>query len=238
MRKRAVLIIAVSCAASGPPAQTVSSGPWRATFRDWSGFDVCATEPSWLLDELDEANGVLEKLTARGGAWPDDELPALEAATRALPPLVDAHGKNLAALARCPYAQGDVYRAAMEKGTRLVAAARAELDGAAKLLRFSQHRRELEKWRKGLEAERDVARDRCSADAGAEPVAYFAYADELDGTTWFFCDGAVVNAPLSGPLELVASPESWPAARVKDQRAACFQAARVYPGGLIKQPPR
>jgi hypothetical protein len=228
-------VLVLSCASAGPPQQVVSAGPWRATYRDWSGVDVCQTEPSWLREELDEANEVLARFTAHGGAWRDDELPVLEAATRALPPLVAAHGKNLEALRACP---GAPYRETVERGLQLVAAARAELDGATRLIRFSRQRNGLEQWRKQLELDREAARERCAADAGGGPVIYFAYGDELAGTTWLFCDGAAVNAPLTGALELTQVPEGWPAARARELKAKCFELARVYPPGLIRQPPR
>ena len=47
-----------------------------------------------------------------------------------------------------------------------------------------------------------------------------------------------MNAPPVGGLDLVEAPEAWPAARAKDLKARCFELARVYPGGQIKQPPR
>lgn len=238
MRRAPVLLVLLACASSGPPVVTVSDGPWRASYRDWSGADVCATEPSWLRDELIEANEVLEKFTARGGAWHDDELHLLEAAARALPPLVEAHGRTLAALSACPYADADVYRSLITKGTKLVEAARAELSDAQKLVRFSHQRRTIEKWRKGLDEEREAARQRCVSDAGEPPHIYFAYGDELAGTTWLFCDGAVVNAPPVGVLDLVEAPDDWPADQATELKTRCFELARVYPGGQIKQPPR
>lgn len=114
----------------------------------------------------------------------------------------------------------------------------AELSDAQKLVRFSLQRRGIEKWRKGLDGEREAARQKCAPDAGEASLIYFAYGDELAGTTWLFCDGAVVNAPSVGGLDLVEVPDVWPAARAKDLKARCFELARVYPGGQIKQPPR
>ncbi len=224
--RRLVLCVLWACVSTGPQQVTVAAGPWRATYRDWSGVDVCETEPSWLREELDEANDVLERFTAHGGAWRDDELPVLEEASRALPPLVEAHAKNLEALQHCP---GEPHATAVERGLKLVAAARDGLDGASKLLRFSSHRRGIEAWRKSLETERDEARERCAADAGALPVIYFAFGDELAGTTWLFCDGAVVNAPLTGGLRLEGGDASV--------QARYFEQSRVHPPGLVKRPP-
>ncbi|MBL8955002.1 MAG: hypothetical protein JNK82_29775 [Myxococcaceae bacterium] len=223
-----LLLVVCSCAASAPPAVTVAAGPWRATYREWAGLDVCETEPSWLREELDDVNEVLERFTARGGTWRDDELPVLEAAMVALPPLVEAHARNVTALKRCP---GGAYAVAVERGEQLVAAARSGLDGAAKLVQFSKGRRNIEAWRKSLEAEREATRERqCRADAGATPVIYYAFGDELAGTTWLFCDGGAVRAPLAGSLVLEAGDERL--------RATYFELARVYPPGQVKHPPR
>jgi len=224
--RRFLLCGLCACASAGPPQVTVAAGPWRATYRDWSGVDVCETEPSWLREELDEANDVLERFTSRGGAWRDDELPVLEDAMRALPGLVEAHAKNLEALRRCP---GAPHAAAVERGLELVAAAGAGLDGAARLIRFSRQRRDIEAWRRSLEAEREAARERCAADAGAGAGIYFAFGDELAGTTWLFCDGAAVNAPMTGGLRLDGGDE--------EAKARYFELSRVHPPGLIKHPP-
>jgi hypothetical protein len=235
--RRVVGLLALCCATSGPPEHRVWAGTWRAIWHDWSGADVCETEPSWLLEELTQVNEVLERFTAKQGTWREDELPVLEEAVRGLDPVVDAHLKNIAAAARCPFAQTGVYRATLEKGASLANAARAELDSAPKLLAFVHHQQALERWRKSLVQRREAGRSSC-ADAGTGPTVYFAWSDELEGTTYLYCDGAVVRAALTGAIELVATPESWPVAQLKSLREKCLDLARLYPGGLIERPPR
>jgi hypothetical protein len=53
-----------------------------------------------------------------------------------------------------------------------------------------------------------------------------------------FCDGAEVNAPVSGPLELVSGGDGWGAAKLATLKAQRFEIARSFPPGLIKRPPR
>jgi len=227
------LLVVSACAASGPAVTTVTVDGRRAAWRDWSGIDVCQTEPSWLYDELADANELLGHFTRRSGTWRDDELPVLEAAAKSLGPLLAAHARNVEAAAACPWASEGTWPRVLAEGRRLVAAARAEIDSAPKLVAFVRHRQEVERWRKDvLEPQREAALAGCQGEGVA-----FAWSDELEGTTWLFCDGAAVNAPLVGGFELKNAPESWPAAQLADRRAKCFEAARNYPAGNIKTPP-
>jgi hypothetical protein len=237
-------LLLCACVASGPQPREYTLGRWRVTYRDWAGTseNVCETEPSWLFDELTEVNDFLEQFlhssAARGGTWSDDDAPMLQQAVKTLSPLVEAHARNVDALSKCAYADHGVYRDAVERGKKLSAAARDELRGAPEMLKFVQHRQVEERWRQALEPERDAARETCAGDAGRPgSTIFFAWADELKGTTWLFCDGSVVVAPLTGPLELQASSTQWPAAKVHELKARYFELARAFPPGMIRQPP-
>ena len=222
-------------------------GMGRAEYRDYGGPGaLCEAEPRWLVDELGSVNGLLARFltgtegasapTARRHTGP---LELLEEAARTLGPVLEAHERNLEALAHCGFKTTGAFPELARRGVQLVKDSRARLAEAVPALAAAELREARRQWMEGAPArEAEAKRTWC---AGSPVVGsgelYFAREYPNGHTEWLFCDGMMVESQR-GAEPTLFTPE-WISRkdRRRIQPRRYLDAARDYPDSEMDRQP-
>ena len=225
--------------AFGADTLEMKVGEYHASYSPFkSAAAVCEAEATWLSDELQSVNTLLdaflERGTTRRGAWSERDLPLMEQATAVLPRMLASHKQTLKALQGCSLGKEGRFPKILTRGFKVTAEAEAELVKLPGLIRFTRHRIALERW----ERQRSEAEQRALVDCQErkkEPHVYFAWEDEFQVRHWAFCDGSRVDSAPAKNYEFVAA---LGAEKDSDQATANIQTAKFFPASQILQAPR
>lgn len=235
---RTAISLIVLCAANAIAQHSVEVkvGEYRVKYTSYeTAASVCDAEPQWLAEELHGVNVVLTWFLAQGSTWQESQLPLLEQAAKAFPPMVAAQDFALRALPGCEVAKSGSFPQILLVGVPLVEAAQKEVARLPELAGFVKHRLALEKWARQRDARRDESRVRCAKKKNAEEVVFFAAADEFGTRTWEFCDGGAVIAPLTASQWHVRTVND--AGRDAKRDIMRIQRAKLYPLNEVMKPP-
>ncbi|MFZ5468860.1 MAG: hypothetical protein ACOZIN_05420 [Myxococcota bacterium] len=225
-----------------PPPQSYGLGLSRASFRDYgaSKVSICTAEPQWLFDELASINGLLDRFLRATEMneeqhWTREQISLVEEAVGSLPPVLDAHQKNLEAVARCGFYTQRAFPILVERGSQYVSEARTRLEDAPQWVEFVRARAAFEAWRRERPRQQESARQGCGNARKAH--IYFAFQDKEGVTRYLFCDGAKVTAVRGQEPELIAPVGLSPAKRRRLKAKSYLEAAKSYPSDAVSRPP-
>jgi hypothetical protein len=232
---RLILLVGLAMPAQVFAQKTVEVkvGEWRASYSVYATPEaVCSAEPQWLAEELDSVNTMLDGFlalgTTRNNAWKEHQLPLLEEASRVMPAMLRAHEVTLVGIEGCELKNTRLFPKLIARGRKLVKEAHMEVDQLPQLIRFTQHRVDVERWEKERDEAEEVAKAKCVK--APEPFIYFAYEDEFGTRKWLFCDDTEVIARAGKTWE--RNPP-FPA-----KATLWIQTARLHPEAQILKAPK
>ena len=236
----------LGCARSlrAPPASTSALAGAPVVWRNWAtqgSAAICDAEPTFLLDELTQVNGALRRLLEAISSddpalWTEEKIGSIEAERQRLPPVLEAHQKNLALLADCPMGRGAGFPFVRQRGAELLTRVRereAELGAVVKKARAV---RALAAWHASIREQKESLRGVCR-DRPRAPQPYLAWRDETGLTHWKFCDGSQVTAKGVDRMEFDPSFRSISANQRRFNEKDYLTAARNFPGSQVLQAP-
>jgi hypothetical protein len=238
-------VVLSACAGKKPPpAQRVTLGDTKLEYRDYSLVrgSLCDVEPRRLANELKQINEVLEQFVSNTEAAMKPEATAeqvemLREGSKALKPVVEAHGKNLSGLRSCGMTKPP-FSELSKKGEEVVKSAKARLAEAPDVLAAADKRLAEAKWREESATREATAKQEwCKAGTAVGSGDIYFSRREGDGKTqWLFCDGLMVEAASGGEPSLVIPDSVSKKDRRKIQAARYLDAAKGYPAEEIDRP--
>jgi hypothetical protein len=227
-----------------PPAQRLTLGATALEYRDYSLVrgSLCDVEPRRLAEELKKINEALEQFVSGTEAAVKPEATAeqvelLREGSKALKPVVEAHGKNVAGLRACDFKKAPFPELA-KKGEEVVKSAKARLSEAPEALATADKRIAEAKWREESATREATAKQEfCKAGtAVGNGDLYFSRQEAEGKTLWLFCDGMVVEAASGGEPSLIIPDTISKKDRRRIQAARYLDAAKGYPAEEIDRP--
>jgi hypothetical protein len=225
-----------------PPAQRLSVGGTQVEYRDYGLVrgSLCDADPRLLATELKKLNEVLEQFVSgtEAAVKPEataEQVEVLREGSKALGPVVEAHGKNLAGLRACGFQKKAPFPELAKKGEEVVTSARARLKEAPEVLAAADQRLAEEKWRQeSATREANAKQEWCQpGTAVGSGDLYFSRQGPDGKTQWLFCDGMVVEAAAGGEPSLIIPESVSKRDRRRIQAPRYLEAARAYPAEEI-----
>jgi hypothetical protein len=208
-------------------------GRYRARWVDYQGQHVCAVSPKRLVEELEDADSLLEAFLSETSAgwravWTPEQVAVLEEGQKVLPAALATLERTHRAVAPCPFDRAYGFEALMTAGQKLIDQTRLRLGDAPALLNMAKSRQALEAWRKEQPDQREANRAQWCKEqptsAKQPPSIFYATEDETGHRLYAFCDGAEVVVPPKGVGKVSAG-----AVRNSRAEAAYLEAVKRFP---------
>jgi hypothetical protein len=232
------LLLAAGCATTPPrppPSQTFELGFMRTSYRDYRGAEVgiCQSEPRWLVDELTNANSILDRYLeqtepAQAREWSAEQRDLAQDGTLKLPAFVETHVASLTDLERCGIAGWGMLPTLRKRGLELSQAVTARLPEVAQVLEYLDAQVVLEAWRKERSERMQVAKQMVCAGRDSARI-YYAEEGPDGEARWLFCNDASVRRRPGGEPDFDAPAGLSARERRRLQSATYLRAAREFP---------